>query len=33
MTGFTTQLAPDGRSVYYFDHREGNEIGHYVRVL
>jgi dienelactone hydrolase len=25
-------LAPDGRYVYYLDDRQGNEIGHYVRV-
>lgn len=25
-------IAPDGRSIYYLDDHEGNEIGHYVRV-
>jgi hypothetical protein len=25
-------LSPDGRYVYYLDDRQGNEIGHYVRI-
>src|SRR5262245_29031813 len=25
-------IAPDGRSVYYFDDQQGNELGHFVRV-
>ncbi len=25
-------ISPDGRTVYYLDDRQGNEIGHYVRV-
>jgi dienelactone hydrolase len=30
--GFQAYISPDGRYVYYLDDKQGNEIGHYVRV-
>lgn len=30
--GFQAFISPDGRYVYYLDDKQGNEIGHYVRV-